>query len=116
MKLLRKIKRLLKTPKAEGALSDNIDGRPKDPSPDDTVYCYNYRDLIFITRTRDGRWFYNYTISKIVEHINKNRVDKINLNPLKYHDINDMITLGLLIGSKSSDLIRECKVSYGDLN
>lgn len=79
---------------------------------DKIVYVYNYKDLIMITRTESGEWFFEYTRSKIMQKTNKNRKKEgkrpYGINPT------DSFSTGVITGWIAYKLTEQCKLSYGD--
>ena len=75
-----------------------------------TVYYYNWRDIVVITRDSYGTWYHTYTPSKVVEYINR-KVKEKNLNSQSKGDIFDA---GLMFGYKLNTIFEECQISYGD--
>lgn len=93
------------------------EGRLKEESPTDTVYCYNYKGIITITRSREGKWFYSYVPKKVAEYINKNKISgqrKINLRGLKNYRYEEVLEIGVFVGFTAKGVLEDCKISYGD--
>lgn len=87
--------------------------------PTDVVYQYNWKDLIFITRLRNGTWKYRVNYKKLVKKLNedvKRNNPKSTYYDLYYSNNTDkVLELGVMIGSKVEELFTRCKISYGDL-
>lgn len=67
------------------------------------VYCFNYEDLITITREAGGKWLYHYDPREIRAMLEK-RDDEI------FHYLN----VGEIVGYKLLRLLIKCAISYGD--
>lgn len=68
------------------------------------VYCYNYRNLIYVTRDSEGEWYFHYTPSKIYSTIHNSYV-------ISQRNRDDVFKK---IGYKMHQLLLRCKKSYGD--
>jgi hypothetical protein len=78
-------------------------------SKSEIVYVYNYKDLILITRDRNGEWFYRYNLLRILKHL-----QKINPNEEKYKGYDKLFEVGCTFQAKIAELLKYCKKSYGD--
>jgi len=79
----------------------------------DIVYCYNHKNIIFITRTRDGKWRYNYKIGDIFDVVNRNLPKKEHYNP---SNPDHLWQVGQRMGVEVVKATDKCKKSYGDDN
>jgi|AntRauTorckE6833_2_1112554.scaffolds.fasta_scaffold00625_28 hypothetical protein len=80
-------------------------------SNSEIVYTYCYKGLITITRTKNGTWHYAYTISNIIERLNKKRSSK---DRYRVSSGMDLFEVGQILGYKINDLLKYCQKSYGD--
>ncbi len=76
-------------------------------SKSEIVFVYNYKDLILITRNRNGEWFYNYSPIKLFRDYQKGK------NNFFINSINSM-KIGVSFGSRINAILRYCQESYGD--
>ena len=74
------------------------------------VYCYNWKNLIFIKRDEEGKWGYSYMLTPLLEFITNDNGIKYNFN-----DMDDVLDLGEIIGTIVQVLVHKCKKSYGDI-
>ena len=66
-----------------------------------TVYCYNHKNLITITRNDQGDWFYEYSELKVSDLFKK-------------HKEMSSFSVGLMLGYKILQVLIYCVDSYGD--
>lgn len=79
------------------------------------VYVYNYSDLVMITRTKSGEWFYAYTIQQVFDRINKNRLEKDpKSDTVQPTSSKNLWEVGKSFGIKVNELLKYCQQSYGD--
>lgn len=78
-------------------------------TPESVVYMYNWKNLIYVLRTKDGKWHYTSNLYNIVEHANKTAKYQF-----RYQSQKDMFEVGRMFGMCLEELVEKCKLSYGD--
>lgn len=80
--------------------------------PNRIVYIHNFKNIVTITRTAGGEWNYTYRISDIFDALNK--YIPLYKDKFKPHLQKDMWDAGKTFGYKVNDLLRKCRLEYGD--
>ena len=73
------------------------------------VYTYNWKEVVLITREREGTWLYTYKAKTVIDHINKKNGTNYSI-----HSKEDLLQVGIILGYLVAFLTNECRVSYGD--
>lgn len=76
----------------------------------EVVYFYNWKNLIYITRYKDGEWYWQSNPRKLFDSSNKNSEEKY-----RFENSRDWMRVGIITGMEIKRLLDYCKKSYGDV-
>jgi hypothetical protein len=82
---------------------------PKESDEDKIVFIHNFKNVIMVKRTKGGVWNINYNVRSIIDYLNKQCGKNYS-----YTNTYDLFDAGLDLGYLSNNLLKKCKILYGD--